>query len=502
MYSRLCAGRRGAARAARRLARTRIYWGCWRHYLAPVGIYNSGSARIRMAPRLTPLLIVGAAALSLNIGTRAATTGRGFGPHKHEMAALDVQFNETDGNRTVMYGRHRLVGGIPTIWSATPAKGCSSKTNPKGLDCWSWPRKVVSQSYDSASKTFTQVQNWGSWSIAHVLTDSTLDMTVSVTNSWNESTDMHGVTLSLFGEEVGPAAQNAWDFGGCANTDKMGGGCKSVRDTSVGTCPGGWIKPQDSGSPRCSSSIPQIMVVDSDFGALVSTMPQNPPNLTFGFPWVGGGFRLEVFADVAAGQTVASTLSLRFAPPAASPAPSASNDRSATLLGLANDTLADWRAKVPNTVDWPDRGPIGGLFPSDYNGQNPKNPRGWTWMKDPKAPSITTPEGIKFFEQGALSWMNTSVQYCLQCKSFSFASRGPILELSRFAMPVVYSSDMGDGPAKGPGLCQGLTVWSLEGQEYPQDISYIGAPDMLSELAPEMDAVADRACSCQFHPAI
>ena len=54
---------------------------------------------------------------------------------------------------------------------------------------------------------------------------------------------------------------------------------------------------------------------------------------------------------------------------------------------------------------------------------------------------------------------------------------------------------MGDGADKGPGLCQGLTVWSLEGQEYPQDISYIGAPDMLSTLAPEMDAIADRACS-------
>ena len=56
---------------------------------------------------------------------------------------------------------------------------------------------------------------------------------------------------------------------------------------------------------------------------------------------------------------------------------------------------------------------------------------------------------------------------------------------------------MGDGAAKGPGRCQGLTVWSLEGQEYPQDISYIGAPDMLSTLAPEMDAIADRACSFQ-----
>ncbi len=367
-------------------------------------------------PKVTAVLLAGAAAVTtLNFGRAASSTvGTSSFGHAHESTVtLSVEFNETDGNRTVTYGGRRLVGGIPTIWSATPTTGCSSKVNPKGMDCWSWPRQIVSKSYDSTTKTFTQTQNWGSWSIAHAISDSTLDLTVTITNSWNESVDLHSVTLSLFGEETGPAAQNAWDFGDCANTDKTGGGCKSVLGTSVGTCPGGWTQPQDSGSPHCSSSIPQILVVDSDFGALVSTMPQNPPNLTFGFPWVGEGFRLEIFADVAAGKTVSGTLSLRFAPPAAS---SESNDRSAALLGMANDTLADWRAKVPNTVNWPDRGPIGGLFPSDYNGQEPKNPRGWSWMKDPKAPPITTTEGLKFFEQGAMSWMNTSVQYCLQCE--------------------------------------------------------------------------------------
>jgi len=119
-------------------------------------------------------------------------------------------------------------------------------------------------------------------------------------------------------------------------------------------------------------------------------------------------------------------------------------------------------------VKWPDRGPIGGLYGSDYNGQNPKNPRGWDWMfpKNTTAPDIRTPQGIKYFQERALAWMNTSVQYCLNY--------------------------MGDGAAKGPARCQGLTVWSLEGQEYPQTISYVGAPDMLMELAPEMDAVADR----------
>ena len=112
-------------------------------------------------------------------------------------------------------------------------------------------------------------------------------------------------------------------------------------------------------SPRCTSEVPQILVADAASCALVATMPTNPQNLSFGFPWVAKGFRLEVFADVAAGQTVSAALSLRFAPgsgPQASP-----SDRLTELLQMANDTFADWRAKVPNTVKWPDRGPIGGL---------------------------------------------------------------------------------------------------------------------------------------------
>ena len=81
----------------------------------------------------------------------------------------------------------------------------SSKADPKGLDCWAWPRQIVSKVYESGARKFTQTQNWGSWSVAHAVSDSTLDLTVSITNSWNESIDIHDITISLFGSEVGPA---------------------------------------------------------------------------------------------------------------------------------------------------------------------------------------------------------------------------------------------------------------------------------------------------------
>jgi hypothetical protein len=39
---------------------------------------------------------------------------------------------------------------------------------------------------------------------------------------------------------------------------------------------------------------------------------------------------------------------------------------------------------------------------------------------------------------------------------------------------------------------QGILIWDLEGQEFSQPFSYIGSPDKLPLVAPEMDAVADQ----------
>jgi hypothetical protein len=51
---------------------------------------------------------------------------------------------------------------------------------------------------------------------------------------------------------------------------------------------------------------------------------------------------------------------------------------------------------------------------------------------------------------------------------------------------------MGGPTGNGPARCQSIIMWSIEGQEYPQDISYVCSPDQLPELAPEMDAIADK----------
>src|SRR5262249_37195061 len=38
---------------------------------------------------------------------------------------------------------------------------------------------------------------------------------------------------------------------------------------------------------------------------------------------------------------------------------------------------------------------------------------------------------------------------------------------------------------------QGIIIWDLEGQEFKQPFTYVGYPNKLPELAPEMDAIGD-----------
>src|SRR5262249_60126656 len=39
---------------------------------------------------------------------------------------------------------------------------------------------------------------------------------------------------------------------------------------------------------------------------------------------------------------------------------------------------------------------------------------------------------------------------------------------------------------------QGIIIWDLEGEEFEQSFTYVGNPNKLHDLAPEMDAIADQ----------
>jgi hypothetical protein len=126
-----------------------------------------------------------------------------------------------------------------------------------------------------------------------------------------------------------------------------------------------------------------------------------------------------------------------------------------TFLTLAIALLFIAAALLPllQTVHyWPDHRPIGQLFLSDYSHSSPTNPRGWF---NRPADDFVGAQGRGEFRHRLLAYADRSI--AVLCATGS----------------------------------QGVIVWDIEGQQYPQKISYIGDPRLIGKLAPEMQAVVD-----------
>ncbi len=148
------------------------------------------------------------------------------------------------------------------------------------------------------------------------------------------------------------------------------------------------------------------------------------------------------------GQTDSYRLSLRFA---ASGTP---------VYTLAADVYTDWARAYPMTLHWTDRRPIGTVFLASspqgdlhHPGGFPANPRRYFTDSDPAGVNIHTPEGLAAFQQRVLEQAAKNVE---------------------------------NMKALGG---QGAITWDIEGEQFPQDTSYVCAPDAVAQLAPEMESV-------------
>jgi len=122
-----------------------------------------------------------------------------------------------------------------------------------------------------------------------------------------------------------------------------------------------------------------------------------------------------------------------------------------TLASLAPDALQSFREQVPHIVNWPDRRPIAMWMTAEGTKRSQTNPRGY-WMES--ALNAGNPEAFR------------------------------LTMLSRLQIGLNAMNSMNPKP-------QGVIVWDLEGQEFDHAFTYVGHPDKLSAISPEMDAVAD-----------
>jgi hypothetical protein len=122
---------------------------------------------------------------------------------------------------------------------------------------------------------------------------------------------------------------------------------------------------------------------------------------------------------------------------------------------IAFNTYSNFRKANPLKLNWADRRPVGALFLSSYtSNKKPANPRNWLYTSA-KGTTLTSDAGISELR----TWL------------MQYADRS-----------IAILKDMN---------AQGMITWDIEGQEYPHALSYIGSPEMLERLSPEMNGLAD-----------
>jgi hypothetical protein len=131
-------------------------------------------------------------------------------------------------------------------------------------------------------------------------------------------------------------------------------------------------------------------------------------------------------------------------------------DSTKTAMTLAPEAASSYAAAFPFIVPLKDRRPIGRVMITNPNTNRSnctaQNPRCYNFSFFPDA--LGDPAG---FRNAALAFANRTVSIL-------------------------------NGLTNRP---QGVIIWDLEGQEFLQTFSYVGDPEHLPQLAPEMDAIAD-----------
>lgn len=165
-------------------------------------------------------------------------------------------------------------------------------------------------------------------------------------------------------------------------------------------------------------------------------------NFLFNFTnssYPGGDSSNRKFDPINPGETYKFTLYIRFG---------SLND---TIENLASEAFEFYRQSHPFILDWPDRRPIGVWFIAEGSKRSQTNPRGYLWD-----PNIDISD-IENFRSRILN------------KTDEIIDR---------------MNNMNPKP-------QGIIIWDLEGQEFNHAFTYVGYPNKLPDIAPEMDSVAD-----------
>ncbi len=302
-----------------------------------------------------------------------------------------------------------------------------------------WGETNLGRQWDPVEHSWTYTFAWGSIKLQYVATGDRLDLNVTEINQAGSGVILAGATLYPLVLHL-PALPAG--FGA---------------DTY----------------PRLSDDATAPGVVLADFGSgLVATVVTNAARpLYSGFLPAGASdaytplisstapdglasFQPHLDRPVAPGQTDHFTVSLRFA------------NSGTPLTEVASDAYTNWSKTWPMTLHWTDRRILGTAYLASSPSGDPHLPAGYPnnprrYFNDSLASDfdVRTAEGLALFQKRILAQATNIVQNLRQLKA------------------------------------QGVITWDIEGEQYPQQTSYVCSPDQIAAIAPEMESVVKDAAS-------
>ncbi len=321
------------------------------------------------------------------------------------------------------------------IWhmKATDLQGKVLTTGDHG-----WGESAGNRRWDAQTATWLYTFTWGSISVHYVQGSESLDVIVTTTNRANSGVIFDGASLYPL----------------TLHFPALPAGFSNAAYPQLAT----------------NTTGPSVTVADYGQGEIVAVTPDASRPLYSGFFPADGNTAYTAFVSgttpdglatfqphndrpVRPGQTDQYRLSLRFQPSGASPYP------------VAADAYTNWAHTYPPQMHWTDRRAIGTVFlgssPSGdahHAGGYPSNPRRYFNDPNPADFDVGTPAGLLAFQRRVLDQARTNVA--------NLTALG----------------------------AQGAITWDIEGEQFPQETSYVCAPDAIAKIAPEMEsAIADRS---------
>ncbi len=358
-----------------------------------------------------------------------------FSVHGLAQTGLHIEFG-TNGLERLSYNGAVLedVKAVPAdafhIWHmrCTDIAGKPRTDGPYG-----WGEAATAKRWNAGDHSWTYTYPWGSVRLQYLQHGDALDLIVTAQNAANSGVIFDGAALYPLALHF-PALP-------------AGFGSASFPQLAYNT------------------TGPSVTAANYGKGEVVAVSPEAGKPLYTGFFPTDNGTAYTAFLSgtvpdglatfqphnerpVRPGQTDTYRLSLRFAAP------------ETPVYTLAADAYSNWAKAYPMTLHWTDRKPIGTVFLASspqgdlhHAGGFPSNPRRYFSDSNLAGVDVNTPTGLAAFQQRVLQQAAKNVE------NLKFLG------------------------------AQGAITWDIEGEQFPQDTSYVCAPDAVAQVAPEMESV-------------